>query len=87
MKNLWYYDLDIGKIGIAAENGCIVQVLFERDKCPPNFEAAKTPLTDNAAEQLGQYLKGNRKEFELPLLPKGTDFQRAVWTALQTISW
>ncbi len=36
-------------------------------------------------EQLREYFDGKRTEFDLPLDLPGTDFQRQVWAALQTI--
>ena len=44
------------------------------------------PVLEATAEQLGQYFSGRRTDFDLPLNPRGTDFQRAVWTALLDIS-
>lgn len=38
-----------------------------------------------AADQLAEYFAGRRKEFDLPLNPEGTDFQRKIWNALQKI--
>jgi len=32
--------------------------------------------------QIDEYLGGDRKEFDLPLLMVGTDFQKSVWNAL-----
>src|SRR3954463_3984228 len=32
--------------------------------------------------QLAEYLAGERRAFDLPLAPQGTDFQRRVWQAL-----
>ncbi|HIY23038.1 MAG TPA: methylated-DNA--[protein]-cysteine S-methyltransferase [Candidatus Brachybacterium merdigallinarum] len=46
---------------------------------------APHPLLDRAARQLQEYLAGERTEFDLPLAPAGTAFQRAVWTHLATI--
>lgn len=37
--------------------------------------------------QLDEYFAGTRRDFDLPLAPKGTDFQRKVWNALCTIDW
>ena len=37
--------------------------------------------------QLQEYFEGNRTQFQLPLNPKGTDFQKRVWQALQGISF
>jgi methylated-DNA-[protein]-cysteine S-methyltransferase len=42
-------------------------------------------LTALAAVQLGEYFEGSRKDFDLPLSPKGTDFQKTVWQLLREI--
>ncbi len=36
-------------------------------------------------KQLKEYFKGKRKEFSVPLVIQGTDFQQAVWKELQKI--
>lgn len=38
-----------------------------------------------AVEQLGEYFAGTRTEFDLPLDPPGTDFQRDAWHELERI--
>lgn len=40
-----------------------------------------------AAEQLDEYLAGARTSFDLPLAPRGTAFEEAVWGALLTIPY
>lgn len=40
-----------------------------------------------AARQLDEYFAGRRQEFDVPLLPVGTDFQLAVWRELLTIPY
>ncbi len=42
-------------------------------------------LTHEAALQLKEYFAGTRKEFDLPLAPKGTEFQKKVWDGLLKI--
>jgi len=42
-------------------------------------------LLEDAAYQLKEYFKGQRKDFQLELNPQGTDFQRRVWQELKTI--
>lgn len=44
-----------------------------------------SPIADEAARQLREYFAGDRTDFDLPLDPRGTDFQLAAWTALRTI--
>jgi methylated-DNA-[protein]-cysteine S-methyltransferase len=40
-----------------------------------------------AVRQLSEYFAGERKEFDFPLAPEGTEFQRAVWKRLQEIPY
>ncbi len=40
-----------------------------------------------AATQLGEYFAGERTEFDLPLAPRGTPFQLAVWAELTRIPY
>ena len=40
-----------------------------------------------AAEQLAEYFAGTRTEFDLPLAPRGTPFQLAVWAELYRIPY
>ena len=40
-----------------------------------------------AATQLDEYFSGERRRFELDLLPVGTDFQREVWKELERIPY
>jgi methylated-DNA-[protein]-cysteine S-methyltransferase len=45
------------------------------------------PLLLEAVRQLGAYFAGELKEFELPLDPQGSDFQRRVWEQLSRIGY
>lgn len=45
------------------------------------------PLLLEAGRQLTAYFEGDLKEFDLPLAPRGTDFQRRVWDELQRIGY
>ncbi len=42
-------------------------------------------LLENATAQLQEYFAGQRREFDLPLSPTGTAFQKSVWNALLSI--
>jgi len=46
-----------------------------------------TTLLTRAAEQLAEYLAGERTVFDLPFAPGGTPFQRDVWQALNGIPY
>ncbi|MEI2809255.1 MAG: methylated-DNA--[protein]-cysteine S-methyltransferase [Nocardioides sp.] len=45
------------------------------------------PVLAQARRQLGEYFAKERRDFELPLSPHGTDFQRRVWEQLLQIGW
>lgn len=51
------------------------------------FEAGGSPVIDEAKIQLDEYFAGALREFDVPLLFAGTDFQRRVWAALLTIPY
>jgi methylated-DNA-[protein]-cysteine S-methyltransferase len=84
MKKVFLYNYPIGPIGIAEADGAICSVFFGR-KAPKSFDKAETPLIQKAAGQLSEYFEGKRKQFDLPLDLRGTDFQGSVWKALQKI--
>lgn len=53
----------------------------------PATERDDVPLWSALRQQLEEYFRGDRTEFDLPLAPIGTDFQVAAWTALRAIPY
>lgn len=88
MKNIFTYDTDIGYITIVEENNYIVELLFgdntnnKKDKVI--FESS---VIKDGYKQLIEYFNGSRKKFDLPIAPKGTEFQLKVWKALLAIPY
>ena len=79
----------VGDIVVTANDEGVTSLEFDEDT---NIEsrsgsAKATTIVERAAEQLQQYFAGERRDFDLPLAPKGTDFQRAVWAALSRIPY
>ncbi|NLT29954.1 MAG: methylated-DNA--[protein]-cysteine S-methyltransferase [Propionibacterium sp.] len=82
-------DTDLGEYLIAAEGESITGV-WRRDQAYfPKVDRLGEQGTEEvllrAADQLREYLAGTRTEFDLPLAPRGTDFQQRVWDALRRI--
>ncbi|MEM6722242.1 MAG: methylated-DNA--[protein]-cysteine S-methyltransferase [Bacteroidota bacterium] len=50
-----------------------------------NNSTAIPEVLKNCITQLEDYFAGKRTEFDLPLTPKGTDFQQKVWQELNKI--
>ncbi|GGX71520.1 methylated-DNA--[protein]-cysteine S-methyltransferase [Saccharospirillum salsuginis] len=86
MSTLAYSHLDtpLGWVRIEADDQAITAIGFVEatDESHPEND-----LTRLAADQLAAYFKRDRTEFDLPLAPKGTDFQRAAWQALRKIPY
>lgn len=51
------------------------------------FEEGSSPVIVEAIRQLNEYFAGKRKEFDVPLLFVGTDFQKTVWNELLKIPY
>nr|AGS51923.1 methylated-DNA--protein-cysteine methyltransferase [uncultured bacterium contig00002] len=92
MKKMNFYEFPLCKLGIVEEGNdgseaAICQVFFHTGRVSYDYEIKETPLIRKAAKQLGEYFNGKRKTFDLPLILHGTDFQVAVWKALQNIPY
>jgi methylated-DNA-[protein]-cysteine S-methyltransferase len=74
------------------ESGAVVATAFgplaalrRRLRTGDTLHAAPPAAGAALRRQLAAYAAGRRTEFDLPLAPRGTAFQQAVWTALREI--
>lgn len=101
-NTLWFDRLDspVGPLSAAVDGeGALVRLTFldtaddeaaELGRLSKAGAAAprRSPERCRAvAEQLAEYFAGRRREFDLPLAPRGTDFQRAVWSELVRVPY
>jgi len=87
MENNYYaYDSPFGKMMICSDGKAITHIVPGDRMIPAGCNKANA-LTDKAAKQLEEYFAGERREFDLPLDPQGTQFQRSVWNALLKIPY
>lgn len=75
-----YYSSPIGYIKVEANTDHIVSLDFIDSKT--SEDENHNFLITNCLNQLQEYFEGKRTQFDLPLLPSGTEFQKAVWTEL-----
>ena len=80
----------LGMLLLTAEDGALTGVHFpgqkhDRPRQPGWRRADDEPVLAAARTQLGEYFEGKRATFELPLAPRGTSFQQAVWHALLAV--
>jgi methylated-DNA-[protein]-cysteine S-methyltransferase len=82
----------VGDLRIVASDVAIVAIEFSpfrglTDGRPIGERADGDRLLARAVEQLTAYFARDLKEFDLPLEPRGSEFQRRVWDQLRLITW
>ncbi|WP_349016717.1 methylated-DNA--[protein]-cysteine S-methyltransferase [Nocardioides sp. QY071] len=80
----------IGPLRLVEQGGAITAIEFSpfRDGVRPlGAEGADHPVLVAAARQLDEYFAGDRTEFDLPLAPAGSAWQRSVWAQLLGIGY
>ncbi len=82
-----YRDSPIGTLGLADDGTGISRVFLQPPGVDPAAPEGETALTRQAAAELDEYFSGRRESFTVPLSPRGTPFQLAVWAALRAIPW
>ncbi|MGN0550920.1 MAG: methylated-DNA--[protein]-cysteine S-methyltransferase [Acutalibacteraceae bacterium] len=79
------YDTELGKIRIIEKNGFVTELGFLSHNSVDYVNPSK--ITDETAKQIEEYIKGQRKSFDIPIKPSGTDFQITVWENLVKIPY
>lgn len=86
-----HIDSPLGPLLLVADARGLRGIEFEAPRHPlargEDWREGETGVLRAARAQLGQYFRGERRRFELPLAPQGTEFQRRVWQALQGIDY
>jgi methylated-DNA-[protein]-cysteine S-methyltransferase len=81
----------IGTLLIAGDVDTIRLIGFPKNgkaqKPEPDWKQSSRGAVGEAMRQLKEYFAGRRSEFDLPLAPEGTEFQRNVWKRLQEIPY
>ncbi len=89
MKTLFQYTIEPYEILIMEEQEAIssLSIRSSHQNIPMEGVVKETPLIHKAYVQLVEYFKGERTQFTLPLLIRGTEFQQKVYHALLTIAY
>jgi methylated-DNA-[protein]-cysteine S-methyltransferase len=89
--NIKYHKTEIGELALGSFDGRLC-VLGSGDDVKAGvldgrFVVRDDDILERTGRQLDEYLSGTRKEFDIPLLLMGTDFQRSVWNALLQVPY
>lgn len=93
MQFAWM-DSPVGAILLAGDGNDIQMIQFgvgrqtkAKPREPqPGWLEDRVPF-EEAIEQLTDYFNGSRQQFQMPLAPRGTEFQQRVWAALTLIPY
>ena len=93
--SLAYHDFDtpIGTLRVVGDDGGIERIDLPNAAASdpdPEWREQRRSLPGSLREakrQILQYFEGERRDFDLPLAPAGTAFQRRVWDELRRIPY
>lgn len=84
-------DSPVGRLRLVERDGALRAIEFEPfavgDGRPRGDRCDDHPVLAATAGQLAEYFDRRRTDFDLPLAPEGTPFQRRVWAELQRIDY
>ena len=97
--NIQYYKTAVGELilGSFEEKLCLLDFRYRKmrntvdNRIKKGLKAEFVECDDEALKvtrkQIDEYLSRDRKEFDIPLIMVGTDFQKSVWNALMTVPY
>jgi methylated-DNA-[protein]-cysteine S-methyltransferase len=97
--NIQLHKTEIGKVvlGSFRDRLCLLgfrsremtRTVDDRIKKALNAELVEgdDEILEKTRTQLDEYLQGRRREFDIPVLMVGTDFQKRVWNALMKVPY
>lgn len=84
IRSYTYYTSPIGLIEIGGTDTALTSLYFVDTE---RQETSSSALLEDAIRQLDEYFNHQRKDFDLPLDPQGTEFQRSVWHQLLSVGY
>ncbi|SMO82261.1 methylated-DNA--[protein]-cysteine S-methyltransferase [Gracilimonas mengyeensis] len=81
MTYVSFFESPIGYLRILSNGSGITEIKFMDFDGPEDPDAH----TESAKTQLREYFAGNRNQFQLNLLPQGSDFEQKIWKQLLEI--
>lgn len=79
-----FTETPVGLLEIVSDNGFLIGV----HPCTERYgETDSDEITAEAEKQLKEYFARQRRTFDLPLNPQGTEFSRKIWRALTEIPY
>jgi len=87
MVDAAYYQTEVGILRIGVMDGKIRSIELENDYKGNLPGGQQTECSKQAVMQIEEYFEGKRKQFQLPLDLRGTEFCEKVWACLLEIPY
>ena len=86
------FDSPLGTLIAVANGAALTGLYFDDQRYLPELPGDAREDRDGAPlarcrEQLREYFGGERRSFDMPIAPEGTDFQRRVWIEISRIPY
>jgi len=97
--NIWHYKSPIGELLLGSYDGklCLADIRYRKMRTAIDTRIQKglnatyveqsSEVIEKTIVQMQEYFAGERKEFDIPLLMVGSDFQKSVWRELMQIPY
>ena len=79
------FDTPVGPMALECQGEYLTALYLPHHHMAPS--GMETPLLERGRVELAEYFQGKRREFDLPLAPKGTPFQQKVWSELAKVPY
>jgi len=80
-----HLETPIGTLILESRNGFIVRADFGNPVVENSHTEADELLLKRAFIQLSEYFEGKRKQFDIPVNPVGTEFQKKIWKEVNKV--
>jgi methylated-DNA-[protein]-cysteine S-methyltransferase len=80
----------LGDLTLVATDGSLTGLYFRHHwyrPDPASFGTREDTGFGDVTQQLGEYFAGQREDFDLPIDPRGDEFQHRVWTLISRIPY
>jgi methylated-DNA-[protein]-cysteine S-methyltransferase len=80
----------IGVLEISGNEDVILSIQFVGSKgikIPKKPDTVLPTIFEDARMQINEYFTGEREQFDLPIIFKGTKLQREVWSAVKNVGY
>lgn len=80
-----YINSPIGYLHVQSNDCAVTAISFSNEKKENSSPCPE--ILNQATKQLYEYFNGSRNEFQLPLNPEGTEFQKMIWNYIQEVGY